>query len=76
MTEDLEIYVVYDRPADFPDEYVVRRWITKEGKSVPDQFVCARSKSLDIIHGLMQRDGLVFLTRDPSDDKCIVGTYL
>lgn len=68
----LPIYVVYDHPKDYPDEYVCRIWIGE----TPEPELCLRSKSLSEIHQELAWRGLVRLEPKENDDKSIESTWL
>jgi hypothetical protein len=70
----LPMWAVYDHPADFPDSYVARKWLTLPKVSATDEkIICS---SLDDIRDEMEARGLVCLMRNPQDDPCIVETWL
>jgi hypothetical protein len=74
--DPLVIWTIYDSPRDYPGKHVLRGW------AVPGEDG-ALSRSLDrTVHGSLAEaraalpDGLVRLDRHPSDDPCIVETWL
>jgi hypothetical protein len=68
-------YVIYDRPSDFPDCYVVRPWHVIRGSSepVPSPFVMLAA-SLERARRRVPR-GLVCIPRQPGDDRTIVEVW-
>jgi hypothetical protein len=66
----LNIWTVYDHPADYPHSYVARRF---EYDKLTDDIV---QGELSIIRESFRRCGLTCLPRDPSDDATIVETWL
>ena len=71
----LSIWVVYDHPRDFPDEFIARRHeTTAHGSRVTDEVLL--SSSLDAIRDELAKRGLYCLTRVPGDDPKIVETWL
>jgi len=69
--DPLNIYVVYKRPRDFPGiEFLVRRWEV----NIPKDVLYA-GDSLDEARALIPR-GSVRLERSPTDDPCILETWL
>ena len=75
----LEMFTVYYSPADYPGEYVVRRW-TADGSGpdpVPDKELFMRTVSFHQVREKLEQEmGLTFINRHPSDDRVIVGTFL
>ena len=66
----LNLWTIYDRPKDFPDSYVARRFEYD-------------TPTMDVIKGTLprlrqsfRRCGLTCLTRSPGDDTVIVETWL
>lgn len=72
-----KIYVVYDRPLDAPDYYVVRRHlITIEGSIPdPDPFVAFSNDLAFLRHALLSA-GFSLLPRHQDDDPVIIETWL
>ncbi len=77
MNLSLPIYTIYDHPTDYPEHFVVRRAvINNEGNIIPDEKLHLQTNSLEMIHAIMQSDGLVFMGKHPNDDEKIIGTYI
>ncbi len=74
--DKLYIYTIYDHPSDYPLFYVVRRFAVDEAGPVRDNDPFAINEDIEIIHLILQNMGLVFLYRDPTDDPCIIGSYI
>lgn len=72
---ELETFTVYDHPSDFPDEYVVRRFVVTAGRIEPRE-VFARSRNLAILRRLMESSGKTCLSRCVDDDPNIVETWV
>lgn len=78
--EGFSIWAIYNKPRDYPDKYVARRWtieavspgIYKE-KATNDVVI---SKSLDEIRRQMLWRGLAKLDRFINDDPIILETWL
>lgn len=68
----LPMLVVYERPKDFPNHYVVRVW---EASANQPTNIAAIAKSLDLARAMIP-GGFVRLDRDPSDDPVIVESYV
>lgn len=71
MTEQLEIWVIYDHPRDHPGWYVARRWIGTEPQS--EMFV---SKDVGPLQAWMEAHGLYRLEREAGDDPTIMETWI
>lgn len=70
----LSMWTVYDKPADHPQGYVVRRFdCTAEG---PIATADAYSGELEAIRNALWEAGLVRLDRNPGDEPQIVETWL
>jgi len=67
-------WTIYDRPKDYPDQFVARCWRISPGKLQPtgDMFT---GDTLDEVRALLPY-GLVRVTRYPDDDPKIVETWL
>ena len=68
---ELPIWVVYERPSDFPNCYVARLWI---GETPTDELIAATD--VDDIRNALAERGLVKLDRHPQDDPRILETWL
>ena len=68
--EPFPIWVIYRRPRDFPAHYVARCWDTDK----PTETYLI-GKELDDVRSMLP-DGLTRLDRHPTDDPCIVETWL
>jgi hypothetical protein len=75
----LRMYVVYRKPSDFPDEYVIRERLVLAGVDVPGELV-ARGPTLEAVRDQLMRTprgpGLYRIARDPSADPVIVETWV
>ena len=75
--EELPMWVVTERPRDYPEHYVARLNVWDEaGKSyVPtlNTIIRRNREELDLV---MIGKGLTFLPRDPNDAAVIVGVWL
>jgi hypothetical protein len=69
MTE-LPIYVIYEYPIDYPDKYIARKFILDKPTGE-----CFIANSLEEIREKLPK-GLTCFDRDPTDDKCIVESWL
>lgn len=67
----MDIWVVYDRPKDYPNEFVARRF--QNMMPTEEKYTAADLKS---VREYLARKGLSRLDRMPGDDKVIVETWL
>jgi hypothetical protein len=73
--EVLPMWVVYDHPSDYPEQYVARQHVVGvAGDTSTDRLMAA--ESLDNIRAALANLGLVCLTRNPQDDPVIVEVWL
>lgn len=70
----LLIYVIYERPTDYPEHFVVRRWKVVGGTHTPEKFLMT-SDTLDEARGCVP-PGLMKFGREIIDDPCIVESWL
>lgn len=69
------VWVIYDKPADFPNCFVARRWTVMGTQLDPttDLIICPQ---LEIIRTHMRSFGFRRFDRLPADDACVVETWL
>lgn len=75
MVNRLSMWTIYDRPADYPDSFVARRWEAVDGEAVSTN-VIMRSDSLEWLREQMMDMGLVCLSRNDSDEPQVVETWI
>jgi hypothetical protein len=71
----LTMWVVYDHPKDFPDEFIARLWMVGSGQTI----CCGKtltSKSLDQLRGELRARGFTVIPRMDGDDPKIVEVWL
>lgn len=73
---EMENYVLYEKPSDFPTEYVVRKWIIGKDEIIPSPGIIVKSTRLEDIHNHMEPMQLFFLVRSLEDDPCIMGVWI
>lgn len=75
MMNELAQYVIYDHPKDFPDKFVVRKWIIGSGVVTPQVGLFAQADTLE-----EARDALPFgLNQMPvfeNDDPVIAEVWM
>lgn len=66
-------YTIYDHPSDFPDKFVVRRWLLRSGEPEPGGYFLA-----DTLEGARAwiPSGCICIEPDPSDDANIIETWM
>ncbi|MBO0715837.1 MAG: hypothetical protein J2P55_00680 [Rhizobiales bacterium] len=71
----LPMWIVYDRPTDFPDHYVARcHHVT--GRGTRPTTLVIKAETLDALREALRNMGLTRIGRDPSDEPQIVETWL
>jgi hypothetical protein len=72
----LEMWVVYERPKDFPDKYVARKWLIDRGGITPTKLGFVRDSLEELRDYLVSNvPGLHRMDRQPGDDPCIVEVW-
>ena len=74
-TPTLSLWTVYDRPADYPDDVVARRFEISAGEPVATSDVLLAPSLTTLRRKLMTR-GLVGLMRTGGDDPAIVEVWV
>lgn len=77
MKSALTVWVIYERPSDHPDHFVLRAWDIFEGEATYREDV-ALADSLEQARTLLPLSEvpLVRLPRHPSDDAPIVESWI
>ena len=71
----LQIWTIYDRPSDYPSNYVARLSLVGAGGSQPTEHLLI-STDLWALRGQLAAYGLTCLARDPNDEPHIVEVWL
>jgi len=71
------MFVVYDHPKDYPDDFIVRRFIALDGEAVPQEIVY-RGHSLDNARSRIMNlaPSAVRFHRNQSDERQIVECWI
>ena len=73
---ELPMITIYERPDEFPEEYVARLWFTLRGVAEPVMTdIVLVVASLDDLRAMLPL-GLHCLPREPGDEEPIVETWL
>jgi hypothetical protein len=76
MAEELlGMWVVYDHPTDFPNEFVARRHVVNAKGSRPTEEVLT-STALDLLRSELVERGLTMIPRFADDDPKIIEVWL
>ena len=70
----LDMYVVYERPLDFPNSFVVRHWIVDADGGKPTDWMVV-GKTLDDVRQAIP-GYCVRLERSPEDEPQIVESWI
>lgn len=74
MDDGLQMWIIYDHPADYPDGWVVRRRVVKAGSDVPDKDAQYAPTLEEARKLLPQR--LTNIGRQPGDDPVIAEVWI
>lgn len=70
---ELDQYVVYFNPKDYPGKYVVRRWEIYSTGPIPREAIA--NESLESIRARIP-DNKIMILPDPNDDECILEIWI
>lgn len=70
MSESLILYVVYEKPTDYPDLYVIRKFIS----DIPDEIV-GLGETLEKVRQYLPK-GVVNIGRNDEDDPVIIEVWI
>lgn len=73
VDRSLSMWVIYDHPADYPDQFVARRWKITAGEALPTDEVIRAATIDGVRQGLPP--GLTVLAAADGDDPTIVETW-
>jgi len=76
MSGLLTLWVVYDHPADYPDDVVVRRWQVGREEAPVRTSVVECYPDLEAARDALEQRGLVCVPRSAPDDPVIVESWL
>ncbi len=71
----LPIWTVYDKPKDYPNSFVARKWVVSHGNLTRTEDI-VMSHDLELVRDTMQDMGLVKIMRNEDDDPKIVECWL
>lgn len=69
------MWAVYERPADYPESFVARRWRVAGGAGIPTADVMV-APTLAAIREELERRGLVPLPRSEMDPPQVIETWI
>lgn len=73
-TKRSAMWVIYEKPADFPDGFIARKHVIDVGSHRPTM-TCAHGETLESVRSQLP-PGLVRLDRSPGDDPVIVESWM
>lgn len=71
----LAMFVIYERPKDFPRQYVARRWVIDGGAIKAEQRIYAVGETLAAVRAALPY-GLAMIPRALQDDQTIVESWV
>lgn len=74
MSGELVMWSIFERPADFPDGFIARKFVITSGEVTPtrDAMVC---RQLEPIRNEMMRRGLYCLPREERDPPMLLESW-
>lgn len=72
----LSMWTVYERPRDYPQGYIARRFEITGGPEPRPTTDVVVGESLDVIRGYMELHGLYCLPRQEGDEPQIVENWI
>jgi len=72
----LVMWTIYDRPTDFPEDYVARRWVIDAHGACATDRILVSKHDLQWLREQMIDMHLTVLPRSDGDAPCIVETWL
>jgi hypothetical protein len=72
--KELEVYTIYDHPSDYPNHFVVRKWLIRGDKPIPTDWIRA-SKSLKVVRKYIPFDR-VRIERSIEDNRYILESWI
>jgi hypothetical protein len=77
MAEPLFIFVVYNRPSDYPDEIIVRKFTTSEGDPVPLEIIYRGKNLMDARSAVVKLSPhAIHFTRSAGDERQIMECWI
>ena len=74
--DDLELFVVYEKPSDFPNSFVVRKHTIIMGKAKPAGSPMLIGPNIDHIREVLRQMGAINIGRFPNDDPVIKEVWI
>lgn len=75
MSAELSIWTVTERPRDYPDKFVARRWLVDRQGEHPTSDILL-SDDIEWIRAWLRERGFVCIPRQEADDPVIVESWL
>lgn len=73
--DPLVIWTIYERPRDYPEHIVARRWLVYDGLVIPTRHVMVADE-LETLRDKLHDMGLLEIPRGARDDSVIVEVWL
>ncbi len=70
-----ELYVIYEKPKDYPFQYVARKHAVLKGGQMAVGEVFGVSKNVEHLRTSLRDMGLICVPRFENDDPCIIETW-
>jgi hypothetical protein len=72
---ELEIFVIYERPRDYPEHFVMRRWAVSSDKKIQATDYFRLADSLDEARSYVPAH-CIRVERDPKDEPQVVESWI
>lgn len=73
---ELPIWTIYQRPKEFPDGYVARKWVVEASSELKLTVEVIPARRLSDLRDALAGMGLTRLDRMPEDDPSIVEVWI
>lgn len=74
--EPFSVWVIYDHPLDYPNNYVARRHVVEFGAGTRPTGDCIIGPHIEMLRAVFAQSGMIRLNRVPEDDPKIVESWL
>ncbi len=75
MSEVFELYIIYEKPKDYPFQYVARKQKVLKGGQIEAGEIFGVSKNVEHLRRSLSDMGLISVPRFENDDPCILETW-
>jgi len=73
--DELEMWVVYDHPRDFPNTFVARKWTVGNGRAERPTDDIIVSPEITALRKMLALKGLICTVRHPTDEPQVMEVW-